>query len=318
MQFRNRCPISESRGHQCRRNHLHRPDSQTVSELRDTVRPSMRIRSCLIGVALLVAPDVQAQTTSDGVQALVRGDYQTAARILQPLADGAAQPDAIAQFFMAILYYSGQGVPRNAVRACALYLSAATSPNPLSLQALDLARLIQVEYGPVDAQLCASASASSSAWREAPTASFELAADLSVSIDQTAVTVTYKGTVNRAAMLMGGPGFVFLPIRFTQLDVSQPIRARRHFVEFFIWQPDTLSNPTAWTLGWILFEVIGPDFRPVTGDKSVMTITALQPPASFDANAAAHVAVNATGEAEWIVSGGPNPRSAVVPFKGPQ
>src|SRR5947208_9749657 len=130
MQFRDRRPISESRAHQCPRTHLHPPDSETVSELRDTVRRAMRMRSCLIGVALLVASDVRAQTTSDGVLALVRGDYQTAARILQPLADAASQPDAMAQFFMAMLYYSGQGLPRNAVRACALYLSAATSPNP--------------------------------------------------------------------------------------------------------------------------------------------------------------------------------------------
>jgi hypothetical protein len=275
----------------------------------------MRIRSGLIAVALLVAPAGGPHTTGDGVQALVRGDYQTAARILQPLADSAAQPDALAQYFMAMLYYSGQGVPQNPVRACALYLSAATSPTPLSPQALDLARLIQVEYGPADAQLCASASANPALWREAPTASFELAPDHSISIDQTGATVTYNGTINHAAMLMGGPGFVFLPIRFTQLDVSQPIRARRHFVEFFIWQPDTVSNPTAWTLGWILFEVIGPDFRPVTGDKSLLTVTALQPPDSFDLNVAAHVALNANGEAEWIVSGGPNPRRAIVPFK---
>lgn len=70
-------------------------------------------------------------TTADGVQAILRGDYQAAVRILRPLADeDGPQPDPLAQFFMAILYDAGQCVPRNPVRACGLFLSAAKPANP--------------------------------------------------------------------------------------------------------------------------------------------------------------------------------------------
>ncbi len=180
-------------------------------------------------------------------------------------------------------------------------------------QSSDLARLIQFEYGPMAAQLCTSASILG--WREAPSGVFTLAHDHSLTIDQTGATVVYKGTPNHTGMDMGGPGFVYLPIRLTQLATSRPVDTRRHFIEFFFWQPDT-ANPPTWRLGWIVYEVVGPDFRPVTGDASLMTITAPLPPTSFEAARAGRVQLNADGEAEWEVDGGSNPRSGVIPFKG--
>jgi TPR repeat protein len=80
-----------------------------------------RLLVCLFSGALLFPGAATAQTTADGVLAIVRGDYQLAAHVLRPLAEDAPQPDPMAQFFMAMLYESGDGVARNKMRACGLY-----------------------------------------------------------------------------------------------------------------------------------------------------------------------------------------------------
>jgi hypothetical protein len=62
----------------------------------------MRIPICVVIVAVLSPCAAGAQTTTaDGVQAILRGDYLAAVRILRPLADeDAPQPDPLAQYFM--------------------------------------------------------------------------------------------------------------------------------------------------------------------------------------------------------------------------
>jgi hypothetical protein len=283
------------------------------------VRPPMRIPLCLVVLAILGPGTVSAQTTTaDGVQAVLRGDYQTAVRILRPLADeDGPTPDPLAQFFMAMLYNAGQGVPHDAMRACGLYLSAARPPNPLMNQSLDLARSMQSGLGPFAGRLCASASADR--WRVAPSASFTLAPGHSVTIDETGATVLYNGTYTRTTMVRGGgPGFVHLPVVYTPVDVSRPVHARRHFMQFFIWSPYKPFDAAAWTLWWSLSEVVGPDLIPITRDRSLVTITAPQPPMPFDLESAAAVRVDANGEAEWVIRGGPDPQSAVIPHSGPR
>jgi hypothetical protein len=100
------------------------------------------MRVCLLVVAVLAPDAAGAQTTTaDGARALVRGDYETALRILRPLAENTAQPDPLAQFFMAMLYSPGQR--GDITRGCGLYLAAATTTNPLAAQSLTLARAIQ-------------------------------------------------------------------------------------------------------------------------------------------------------------------------------
>src|SRR5690349_12236254 len=73
-------------------------------------RPRIMLRLSLAAFVLLAASPANAQTAGDGVRALIRGDYDTAVRILRPLADR-ADPDPTAAFFMGIAYHSGLGVP---------------------------------------------------------------------------------------------------------------------------------------------------------------------------------------------------------------
>jgi hypothetical protein len=267
---------------------------------------------CLASVALApVAAGAQA-TTADGVQAILRGDYQAAVRILRPLSETVEAPDPLAQFFMAMLYESGHGVPRDIMRACGLYLNAAKPGNPLAGQAVDLARVIQGPSGGRFAEFCDAASASHSS--PAPPRSFTLAPDHVVTIDEYGATVRYRGSEKRTGM-GGFAGLVALPLRYTPVAISRPVEGRRHFIQYFLWMPHLTADPPTWTLGWILQEVVGLEFLPVAGDPAVATVTALRPPAAFDVESVVRVGVNANGEAEWIVSGGENPRRGVVPFK---
>jgi TPR repeat protein len=96
--------------------------------------------SAILFVIICASSEVIAQNgTADGVRALVRGDYASAARILKPLAETDRDPDPIAQFFLATIYDRGNGVPPDQIRACGLDLKAAAVPNALAPQAAALA-----------------------------------------------------------------------------------------------------------------------------------------------------------------------------------
>ena len=265
----------------------------------------------LVALAVLAPCAASAQTsTADGVRALIRGDDAAAVRILRPLAEDTSQPDPLALFFLATLYQSGRGVVQDDIRACGLYLKAATSASPLMTQSLALAQAIHRDE-PLVRDLCTAASVGS--WRDPPATSFTLGPDHWVRIDHQGFVVSYKGTQKRALMTIGGLGFVYLPARHTQLDVSRPVATRRHFIEFFTWIPFP-GQP--WMLVWSLYEVVGADTLAVSGQSGLIvltTVAAAQPPASFAVEEMARIRMNADGEAEWVVSGA-NPLSRVIPY----
>lgn len=273
----------------------------------------MRACSYLIVAAILAPCAAGAQTTTaDGIQALTRGDYASAARILRPLAEEAAQPDPLALFFMATLYESGRGVAVSSMHACGLYLKAATPANPLLTQSLALARMIHRDL-PLPYQLCVAAS--THPWHNPPPTSFTIGQDHWVRIDQRGFVVGYQGTQKTATIGLGGPGLVFLPIRHTQLEVSRPAPARRDFIEFFLWVPHPVSDRSEWALRWIVYEIVGAETLMVALDGALANVRAAQPPVSAADEEMARLRVNANGEAEWVVLG-TNPRTAVIPPAG--
>jgi hypothetical protein len=276
----------------------------------------MRVRRSPAAAVILLLPSLAAAqtTTRDGVQALLRGEYQTAARILRPLVEEEPQPDPVAQFFMATLYDSGRGVARSALVACRLYLAAASAANPFMNQSLGLARALQ-EQTPELAQFCTPMSADD--YRGLPSVSFALAPDHRITIDRSGATITYRGTQAQTHMEMAGAGWVYLPPRHTELVVSHPVTATRHFIQFFVWWPEA-ADRSVWSLGWMLNEVVGPDLLPVTGEKSLATFTGPRPPSSLDVESLAGVRLSANGEAEWVVSSESSSRSGIVPFREPR
>jgi len=275
----------------------------------------MRICSCVVATILAVPSLAQAQASVlDGIEALTRGDYASALRILRPLAEDAREPDPLAQFVMAALYHAGRGVAMNPDRACGLYLRAATPTNPLMSESIALAQTIHHDV-PLLRKECEAAS--HGRWIDPPPASFALDNGHRVRIDDTGFVVTYAGTEKTAAMPLGGVGRVYLPSRHTRLDVSHPVKARRHFIEFFIWMPPRAMGTETWALTWVPFEIVGHDPRQFAGQGPVVIATADRPLTSFAVDDVVSLRVNAEGEAEWEVRG-PNPRGGLIPLPEPR
>ena len=109
---------------------------------------------------------------------------------------------------------------------------------------------------------------------------------------------------------------IYLPPRYTPLNVSQPAEMRRHFIQVFAWMPNPSGDQVTWGLSGMVFEVVGADVFAVAGSGflNVLKITAPQPPASFDVATAVQLLVGTNGEAEWMFLTDP-PRRGVIPFR---
>ena len=271
-----------------------------------------------IALAVLFTPtSVVAQTTTfDGVQALLRGDYEVAVRILKPLGEGTSQPDPVAQFFLALLYESGRGVGRDELRACSLYASAAAATSPLASLSHEIFQRIAGSYAGAPASASVCAPANTLPWGDASPVSFALGAGHWVRIDAASTTIGFEGAEHRTSASRSGPGIVYLPIQYTPVDVSSPATMRRHFIQSFVWHRNSPTDQSTWSLGWFLDEVVGGEMFFVTGDPRLITITAPQPPPAIDTSRLVQVRGNATGDAEWNITDPANPRGGVIPVKG--
>jgi hypothetical protein len=114
------------------------------------------------------------------------------------------------------------------------------------------------------------------------------------------------------------PGPVYLAPRYTSLEVSRPVVARRHFIEQFIWWPNVPEKPSTWTLRWTLSELVGADYVPVIGERRLWSLVGTAAPVSFNVTGFAGVRVNANGEAEFYVNGNSIRRSGLIPWKDPR
>ena len=179
---------------------------------------------------MLAAPAAAQSTTEDGIRAMLRGDYQAAARILRPLADDAVRPDPVARFFLAFLYHIGRGVHFDQARACGLFLGAGTRPNPFMEQSSAIATVMQELMGGVGCPFCVT----DESWYGEPPQSFVLGPGHRIVFADTSITLDYGDRGWRTPLRME-TGAVYLPIQHTQLDVTQPIVTRRHFFQWFGW-----------------------------------------------------------------------------------
>jgi hypothetical protein len=257
-------------------------------------------------LALIATPAAEQSTTEDGLRATLRGDYRTAIRILRPLADDSARPDPVAQFLLAILYDTGHGGDN--IRACGLFLRAATPANPFMEQSSTIGTLLRDQLGGL---MCVA----DERWQGGPPKSFVLGPDHRIVFADTSITVTH-GDQEQRTMLRLPPGAAFLPIQYTPLAVSRPNVARRHFFQWLAWTPDTTGNPSSWTLSWSLSEVVGDQWIVITGESKLAVVAGPTPPASYDAAGLVQLRVNASGEAEFSIGGVSSPRTEVIPLRG--
>jgi hypothetical protein len=184
--------------------------------------------------------------TADGVAALVRGDYQRAIEILKPLAEDWRSQDTVAQFFMAGLYESGNSVPADPLRACALYALAANNyESPFGQEATKLLGAVILRGQDFNDECFALANIGFDSGFEPITA--DLGPGHFIELKLTAATVTYDGHTKRVRMPLFEQGRSrFLPLHYTRIETGPTRTVSRHFIEAFVWQPSGKSGP--WNL----------------------------------------------------------------------
>jgi hypothetical protein len=276
-------------------------------------------RLLLIAAVVTVWPrSVGAQgTAADGVDAFLRGEYERAAQILQPIAESPWPPDdGAAAFFMAAMYENGLGVPRNPARACALYLLGSEAgwpgPGPLKEQAMRLAEPLRQSMSReqhADCILLTQVGFEHGFQQAFFHLEQQQWVTLTLSNEAQGVeaTVMYEGREKRVPVGIAETGVRFLPIEHTELTMSWPEPARRHFIEFFTWRP---VQKRQWSLLWSVFEVVRDDLVHVTSEE-LLVVEAERPPSDTTVRGLASLRVNGLGDAEWVV-GGDNPRSDLI------
>jgi hypothetical protein len=254
--------------------------------------------------------------TADGVAALARGDVQAAVNILKPIAESWRQSDPVAQFFMGTLYEAGNGVPRDLLRACALYERAGygasgSGDNPFAMEAMALHLVLRQSQDREWLQDCQLLARVGFDHRFEPV-TLHLAAGHSIAWELKGATVTYRGKSRFFPQQLGERGSVFFPVRQTDLPPAGQETTMRHFNELFVWQPDVNNQ---WRLWWHLFEVSGDELvRIDTGFEPVVTVQGAEPPDWRFFDVRAHVDVRRTpnGDAEWARLAGPRAGTGLI------
>jgi hypothetical protein len=270
----------------------------------------MRTAACLVCLLSLLATPAAAQPSAeDGIRAMLRGDYSGAARILRPLADNPTRPDPVAQFFLGVLYDTGHA-GGNILRACRQFHRAAAQPGPLSELSSLLAASVRDEIVNAAPTYCTA----HDTWQGAPAQPIVLGPDHQIVFADTGIRITY-GDHEEVVLLGAPPGNTFLPVHYTPISVTRPVATRRHFFQLF-WARMSGGRPTSWTVGWTSSEVIGNLWMPVASEETLAVFNGTTPPSLDDVARLVVVRVNADGEAEFSITGGPSPRTVAIPSKG--
>ena len=248
-------------------------------------------------------------TTADGVAAFVQGDYRRAADLLRAIAEAWPPRDHVAEFLMAALYESGRVGPADLTRACALYVRASSEPtSPFGRHAQDLWRMLQLSLGKETFGACARL-ANVGFHHGFHPVTFWLGPDHSIELRIDGGSITYEGREHPVDPGLDLTGAVFVRIAHKELLTGRGTFEPRHFIEVFFWAPHPLPETDAgtWLLVWQVHEVVGPELVGVMM-LPVLTIEAEHPPRdlAFDPSQLAHLTVNDYGEAEWVVSSGPD------------
>jgi hypothetical protein len=259
--------------------------------------------------------DAQSRTeaqsrTGDAVAALLRGDEQQAAAILQPIVEDPRQNDPAAAFFMATMYDTGRGVPLDPLRACALYQRAEIDAGSVYAPTAQLLekRLWSV-HGNDWYQECQIVAMIGLDHRFQPE-TFTIGAGQTVEWTLAAATVTYGNKTTRTPLGMVLPrGTRFLPIQHTELPISgapEPL----HFFEIFWWQP----SPAGWLLCARVFEVYRDEAQQVQFVDSLTTFTGAEPPPldASDLQKLLTFHVNALDFVELTIAGAHPKRQTIV------
>lgn len=262
-------------------------------------------------VVLSARSRAQTQTTADGIDAFLRGDYARAAAILKPLAETPWQPDHRAAFFMAVLYENGLGVPLDPLRACALFIRASIPHDtPLVTAATEFVRGRHRTLDRDTFETCNWRASVGFDDRFEPV-TFMLDQEHWIAFDVKGTTIAYRGVEKRIDVpLVLGP-VRFVSIRHAELAAGATFSMRRHFVDIFKWVP--LAQAHTWSLRWDLLEVVRDQLVSVTSQQ-LMTATADEPPErrALNLESLVRLRVNDAGDPEFSVLTGAAAQTTVI------
>jgi len=261
------------------------------------------------------------RSTRAGVEAFVAGDYPTAAAILRPIAERNRRlgVDAVAAFFTAAMYQSGIGLPRDPLRACALYMRAGPIYSDVTtwFERLNLT-LARDTYNEVPAEqrdLCQLLGMIGFEHRFEPV-TFSLGPGHSVAFtlrDGVEAAVSYQGhEVRQSVAANKVDGLMFLPLRYTELPARSPALGSRHFVEILMWVP---ASDTSWQLDWTLVEIVGDAVDVVAREIVIDSAGQDAPGQPLDLRSVVVVRNDDAGRAEWALLSAPGARSEFIPTR---
>ena len=257
----------------------------------------------------------QTQTT-DGLEAMKRGDFSRAVEILKPIAEDWRADDALAQLLLARLYEGGFGVAADPIRACALYRRASSKlETPIGQEAGENVRRF-ISRGKEFNDRCYELAWIGLANGFEPV-TFELTSENFVEwTTPNTATVTYANRTRQVSIPLWAPGARFLAIRHTQLATGALGSEIQHFIEAFLWEPSNASG--TWNLRWDVFEVVRDELLRIHTTNSsnfLVSVAAAVPPSrdALDVRDYAVLRVNNDGYAEWAVLKGQRPSVEEIP-----
>jgi hypothetical protein len=283
------------------------------------------MRTTLLAATLiLVSTDAAHAGTDTWTTAYKRGDYRTAATLLQRAVfetprSQAPDPAAIKQ--LALLYGDGKGVERDPVLSCGLLRAHAAAIAALSRGTAarrSAAALVERYCGRLEAgdQGAAAAAVTCPRLGLQRGMALELAPGLTIRFNDRSAIVT-RGTETREQPLAGGPlcRTQVVAVRHTPIDPSPGTPGGRHLIEFVtlqsIWHDGLVSREMVWHL----YEVRGLDLDLAAVQRWQEPGSAWPAPALPDALArGAAFTVRGSGQIEYQLADDP-PRRGILPAR---
>jgi hypothetical protein len=226
------------------------------------------MRTTLLAVAIVLTGGAARAGADTWTAAYKRGDYKTAATLLQRTVfehpgTRAADPAAVKQ--LALLYGDGKGVERDPVLACGLLRAhaAATAATARGTAAKRAAAALVARYcGRLETPQRAAALAAVTCPSVGPkrAANLELEPGLAIQFNDRSATIT-RGAEAREQPLAGGPlcRTQVVGVRHTPLVPTPGASERRHLIEFVTVQSAWRDGALNREMVWQLYEVRGLD-----------------------------------------------------------
>lgn len=280
------------------------------------------MRTTLLAVAIVLTAGAARARADTWTTAYKRGDYKTAATLLQRAVfehpgPRPADPAAVKQ--LGLLYGDGKGVERDPVLACGLIRAhaAATAGVTRGTAARRAAAALVDRYcGRLEAPQHAAALAAVTCPRIGLKrgASTELEPGLAIQFNDRSATIT-RGAEAREQPLAGGPlcRTQVVGVRHTPIEPAPGSPARRHLIEFVTVQSAWRDGFVHREMVWQLYEVRGLELDLAAVQRWQEPGSAWPAPVLPDALArGASFTVRGSGQIDYEISEDPPRRGTVA------